>query len=106
VLDGLDECEENTLRVLLLRIVSLLSADVPSSTRGAFKLAIVSRDMLGLQDCTRIRLDPDNDAKVVSDIDPFVSARVAELSGIEGLSHNFRTSVQTTLLERAEGTFL
>ena len=40
VLDGLDECEESTLRVLLPRIVSLITGESSSSTKGTFKLAI------------------------------------------------------------------
>jgi hypothetical protein len=107
VLDGLDECDKGTLRVLLPRIVSLLTDEASSSTKGTFKLAIVSRDMPGLRSCTtRVRLDPDNDEKVVGDIELFVSARVAELSRIEGFNDDFRASVQTALLARAEGTFL
>jgi hypothetical protein len=42
VLDGFDECEESTLRVLLPRLVSLPARGAPSSTKSAFKLAIVS----------------------------------------------------------------
>jgi hypothetical protein len=107
VLDGLDECEESTLRMLLPRIVSLLPGESSSSTKGRFKLAIVSRDIAGLRGCaTRLRLDPDNDEKVVGDIELFVSARVGELSRIEGCDEDFRAAVQTALLERAGGTFL
>ncbi|KAF3028327.1 hypothetical protein E8E12_000223 [Didymella heteroderae] len=106
VLDGLDECEENVLKVLLPRIVSLLTSETPSSTKGGFKLAIVSRYMPGLQGCMSIKLDPDNDEKVNDDIERFVSTRVAELLRIEGFNDDFRASVQTTLLKRAEGTFL
>jgi hypothetical protein len=107
VLDGLDECEDSTLRVLLPRVVSLLTGDALSSAKGMFKLAIVSRDLHGLRGCTaRMRLDPDNDEQVVSDIGLFVSARVRELSRIEGFDDDFRASVQLALLQRAEGTFL
>ncbi|KAF5851452.1 hypothetical protein GGP41_004293, partial [Bipolaris sorokiniana] len=106
VLDGLDECEDSTLRGLLPRLVGLLAGGTPSLTSGVFKLAIVSRDLLGLQDCPRVRLDPDNDEKVVRDIKLFVSARVTGLSRIQGFNEDFRTLVQTTLLQRAEGTFL
>ncbi|KAF2006539.1 hypothetical protein P154DRAFT_415515, partial [Amniculicola lignicola CBS 123094] len=106
VLDGLDECEESTLRMLLLRLVSLLAGKAPSSSHGMFQLAIISRDLSTLQGCKRIRLDPDNNEKVVSDIERFVSARVEELSRIEGFTNDFRASVQTALLERAKGTFL
>jgi hypothetical protein len=107
VLDGLDECEESTLRELLPRVVSLLTGESSSSTKGTFKLAVVSRDLPGLRGCTtRVRLDPDNDEKVVGDIELFVFARVGELSKIKGFDDNFRSAVQTDLLKRAEGTFL
>jgi len=105
VLDGLDECEESTLSALLPRIVSLLASEAPS-TQSTFRLAIVSRDMSALQGCRRVRLDPDNHEKIVSDIELFVSTRVHELSRIEGFDDEFRASVQTALLERAKGTFL
>jgi ankyrin repeat protein len=106
VLDGLDECEESTLRVLLPRLIGLLAGGALSSSKGRFKLAIISRDIPGLQGCTRIRLDPDNDEKIASDIELFVSARVQKLSRIEGFNNNFQSSVQKALLKRAEGTFL
>ncbi|CAN9196308.1 unnamed protein product [Alternaria alternata] len=107
VVDGLDECEQSTLRGLLPRLVGLLAGGTPSSTHSTFKLAIVSRDMPSLRGCTtRVRLDPDNDKKVAGDIKLFVSARVAELSRIEGFNYDFRASVQAVLLARAEGTFL
>jgi hypothetical protein len=107
VLDGLDECNEGTLRGLVPRLVTLFAGDTPSSIKGAFKLAIISRDMPYLRGrCTRIRLDRDNDEKVDSDIKLFVSARVEELSWIEGFDDDFRASTQAALLERAGGTFL
>jgi ankyrin repeat protein len=107
VLDGLDECEDSTLRGLLPRLVGLLAGGTPISTHGTFKLVIVSRDIPGLRSCTmRVRLDPDNDKKVGDDIQLFVSARVAELLRIDGFNNDFRASVQAALLARAEGTFL
>jgi ankyrin repeat protein len=107
VIDGLDECDESATRVLLPRIVGLLTANV-SSTTGMFKLAVISREIHALRgcSCSRIKLDPDNDAKVDSDIELFVSTRVQELSGIEGFNNDFRSFVQESLVERAEGTFL
>ena len=92
--------------MLLPRIVSLLTGKSALSTKGTFKLAIISRDLPGLQGCPRVRLDPDDDEKVVGDIELFVSARVRELSRIEGSHEDFRASVQTALLQRAEATFL
>jgi ankyrin repeat protein len=107
VLDGVDECDESSLRVLLQKVVNLLTLN-NSSIAKTFKLVVVSREIHALRgcDCSRIRLDPDNDAKVDSDIELFVSTRVQELSRIEGFNNDFRSSVQATLLQRAEGTFL
>jgi len=56
-------------------------------------LTIVSRDIRGLQGCTSVRLDPDNDEKVVGNIELFVSARVDELFRIEWFNDKFRVSV-------------
>jgi ankyrin repeat protein len=107
VLDGLDECDESTTRVLLPRMVGLLT-DRTSLTMCAFKLVVVSRDIHALRgcSCSRIRLDPDNDAKVDSDIELFVSTRVQELSRMEGFNNDFQSYVQEALLCRSEGTFL
>ncbi|KAF2451234.1 hypothetical protein P171DRAFT_400591, partial [Karstenula rhodostoma CBS 690.94] len=110
VLDGLDECHEDTLRSLVPRIVDLLSCQGSTQDLArkkiAFKLAIVSREIPGLQKCTRLRLDPDNDEKVASDIERVVTTKVNELSHIPGFDGTLRKAVETTLLKRAEGTFL
>lgn len=106
VLDGLDECEETSVRILLPRVISLLAGEVSSTNQAKFKLIIISRDLPGLRGCEQVRLDPDNDEKVIGDIKLFVSARVKELFNIEEFNEEFRSSVQTVLLERAEGTFL
>jgi hypothetical protein len=106
MLDGLDECDESTLRVLLPRLVSLLTENTLFLANSMFKLAIVSRDIPSLQCSTRVKLDPDNDEKVVGDIKLFVYTRVAELSRIEGFNNEFQAYVQTALLEGAKGTFL
>lgn len=106
VLDGLDECEASAVRVLLPKIRALLAGQSVLASSGIFKLVIVSRDIHELRGCTRVRLDPDNDEKVASDIERFVSAKVKELSKIEGFDAEFQSYIQTALLKRAEGTFL
>lgn len=69
-----------------------------------FKLAILSRNFPGLRSCTtRVKIDPDNDERVASDIELFVFAPVEELSGIEGFNDKFRKSVHDSLLRRTEG---
>jgi ankyrin repeat protein len=107
VLDGLDECDGSSLRVLLQKVVNLLTLN-NSLIAKTFKLVVVSREIHALRgcDCSRIRLDPDNDAKVDSDIELFVSTRVQELSRIEGFNNDFQLSVHESLLQRAGGTFL
>jgi hypothetical protein len=106
VLDGLDECDEDTLRVLVPKIVNMFSPESSQPTTTASKVVTLSRDVPGLQGCPQVKLVPDNDERVASDIELFVFAKVKELSRIEGFDEEFRTAVQKTLLERSEGTFL
>ncbi|KAL5344358.1 hypothetical protein ACLOAV_010616 [Pseudogymnoascus australis] len=106
VLDGLDECDEPTTRVLIPKLVYLFDSE--SSPVGAqnFKLIVVSRDIPALRTCARVSLDPDVRRQVATDIERFVSARVTELENIDGFSDKFRTMVEQSLLKRSEGTFL
>ncbi|PSN59264.1 hypothetical protein BS50DRAFT_260919 [Corynespora cassiicola Philippines] len=106
VIDGLDECNEDERKTLVPRIVSLLSSKTPSSATQTFKMVLVSREMRGLRDCATMKLDPDNNENVASDIERFVSTRVESLSKMEGFDDGLRAYVRNTLLMRAEGTFL
>ncbi|KAJ4302834.1 hypothetical protein N0V90_001725 [Kalmusia sp. IMI 367209] len=89
VLDGLDECDEDSRRILVSKLVDLLSPKNSSPATAVIRLAIVSREVLGLQDCARVKLDPDNNEGVASDIERFISARMNEVLWIEG-SRRFR----------------
>lgn len=105
VLDGLDECDQTGLRALLPRLANVVSPRIPSPSATGLRLAIISRDMPRLQRCATVKLDPDYNEKVISDIELFVSVRLDELSIIEGFDE-IRMAVQKTLRGRAEGTFL
>jgi ankyrin repeat protein len=105
VLDGLDECDEDTLKALIPKIVDMFSPENSQPT-AKLQLVIVSRDIAGLQGCAQVKLDPDNDKQVAGDIELFISVKVKELLRIEGFNEEFSTIVQKTLLERSEGTFL
>lgn len=105
VLDGLDECDQDTVRLLVPKIIDLFSPETPQPTDKAFKLVIVSRDIPSLHSCARVKLDPDNDGLAANDIERFISIRVQELLRIEGFKE-LRATVQKALLERSEGTFL
>ena len=106
VLDGLDECNEDTSRVLVPKIADMFSPQKSQPTITGFKLVIVSRDIPGLQGCAQVKLNPDNNQRVTNDLERFISVRVQELSRIEGFNEAFRTITQNDLLKRAEGTFL
>jgi ankyrin repeat protein len=106
VLDGLDESDKEATQILLPRLVDLLSPTLQSPLSTTFRLIVVSRNISGLGDCTRIKLDPDNNESVHGDIEKFISIRVRDLSKVIGSRHECEIEVQTTLLKRAEGTFL
>jgi hypothetical protein len=106
VLDGLDECDEETLKVLVPKIVDLFSLENSQHTTKAFKLVIVSRDIPNLRGCAQVKLDFDNDEQVANDVELFTSAKARELSRIKGLNEELHAIVKETLLKHSEGTFL
>lgn len=67
---------------------------------------IVSRKIPGSIISTQVKLDLDNDERITSDIERFISIKVKQLPAIQRLDDKFRTTIQNTFLERAEGTFL
>lgn len=105
VLDGLDECDDSSSRALIAKLVSF-SLQHSQSTGRALRLAIVSRNLVGLEQCARVKLDPDNNEREINDVERFISFGINNLSRIPGFDGVFRTHVQNTLLERADGTFL
>ncbi|KAI1743227.1 ankyrin repeat-containing domain protein [Xylaria scruposa] len=107
VLDGLDECDDESSKKLVTKFIHFFSSDTSDRTDTRFKLVIVSRPGIArLNAFPRVKLDPDNDGLVNNDIELFISARVMEFSSIEGFSDAFRNDVKNTLLNQAEGTFL
>ncbi|KAI7385771.1 hypothetical protein KC336_g17904 [Hortaea werneckii] len=107
VLDGLDECDEDSQRWLVTKLVELMSVDGSESSNHVFKIAIISRpEVFGLSECAQVRLDPDNDEQVGKDIRTFVSSRVQKLASGVSLSAELHHAVQTELFKRSEGTFL
>ncbi|MCJ1324005.1 hypothetical protein MMC10_000667 [Thelotrema lepadinum] len=100
-IDGLDECDEESIKVLLTRFRNL-----PQKNDNPFKLAIVSRDLHSLHKIPTIRLDSDIDDQAETDIERFILSKVEELSDIDGFDDEFGTYVKETFLKRAEGTFL
>jgi hypothetical protein len=109
VLDGLDECDEAGLRFLIPKLMQEFSKEARTCGRKSFRLATVSRPsgiMGGMYGCEQISLDDDNSELVKGDLEQFIHARVKEIEGVEGFGDELREYVKTTLLQRAEGTFL
>ena len=111
VLDGLDECDEVSLEVLLRRFAALFSTKANKSSTCHLNLIAVSRDLPDfipelLSSFPRIRLDPDADTEVSDDIDRFIEARVDELSTQRQYPEQLRLYVKRVFQNRAQGTFL
>ncbi|PVH81398.1 hypothetical protein DL98DRAFT_559917 [Cadophora sp. DSE1049] len=89
VLDGLDECEQESLRQLLDAVGSCLSKS-GEKARPRLKLIILSRPQ----------------PTISHDVERYIFAKVAELASEQNLSDEMVAQVQQTLLAGADGTFL
>ena len=111
VLDGLDECDEASLEVLLTKFAALLSAKFNKSSVCHLNLIVVSRDFPDfipelLSRFPRIRLDPDADTEINHDIYQFIEVKVNELSELRQYPESLRVHVKKVFQTRAQGTFL
>ena len=111
VLDGLDECDEASLKVLLGRFAALFSTETNESSACHLNLLVVSRD---LPDCIpellssfpRLCLDPDANTEINNDIDLFIETKAKELSRRKKYPDDLRIHVESVFRHRAQGTFL
>lgn len=104
VLDGLDECDDESIRFLTRNLVDCFSSETFEPAK--FRIIIVSRTLTGLKTFQEVKLGPDNNEHTDSDIQRFVSQKVQELGlAISGFNE-IKEQVHKVLLERAEGTFL
>lgn len=115
LLDGLDECDDDTINVITEKLSLIFSDRNNQSLRPhRLKLAIISRPFLGHQanamsrmsSIQGIRLDPDFDIAVGNDLRAFINQRVAELSQEKDYSPRLRDHVKKTFGEKSDGTFL
>ena len=108
VLDGMDECEKNSLYMILDKFKKLFRTN-PRTFQ--FNLIIASRDepkaipqlLLGFP---RMRLDPDADTEINQDIGSFIEAKVNELSILGQYPPQLSEHIKKTFRDRAQGTFL
>ncbi|KAF7505691.1 hypothetical protein GJ744_000540 [Endocarpon pusillum] len=111
VLDGLDECEEDSLMCLLKKFEALFSAKHYNSSASRLNLIAISRDLPDfipdiLSSFPCIRLDMDTDTEINSDICRFIEMKVNELSIYRHYPEQLRVHIREVLLDRANGTFL
>lgn len=109
VLDGLDECEKESLGRLLDAVGNYLSKS-GEKARPRLKLIILSRPQPAvlenkLGQCQRIQLDA-SDAEISRDVERYILAKVAELASEQNLDEEKVAQVQQALLAGADGTFL
>jgi len=107
VLDGLDECDEHSSEMLSEKLKGFFS----TSQTTCLKLIAVSRELpdyipRAMSSFPHIRLDPDSGREINSDLRRFIAFKVNELSIEKSYSNDLRASIESTLLERAKGTFL
>ncbi|OAT14139.1 ankyrin repeat-containing protein, variant 2 [Blastomyces gilchristii SLH14081] len=109
VLDGLDECEEESLKQLL-DVLSEYFSNSEAKPNTYLKVILLSRPQPGplkskLHRFPRIKLD-DSDVEIQKDVEKYISAKVAELAAENILSEDRLRQVSQTLMASAEGTFL
>lgn len=105
ILDGLDECDQESRDWLASKFYSLDAESDIQNTHPP-KIIVVSRYIPRLRLCNKLRLDPDYNGKIGEDVQRFVSARVQDLWDLGGFDEAPRRHVESTLLERSEGSFL
>ena len=111
VLDGVDECDEASLKILLGKFAALFSAKTDRSSPCRLNLLIVSRGLPDfipnlLSNFQCISLDLDASAEVKNDINIFIEAKVEELSRRQQYPEALRVHVAKAFRKRAQGTLL
>ncbi|KAJ5692828.1 ankyrin repeat protein [Penicillium macrosclerotiorum] len=109
VLDGLDECEKESLRQLLNALEDCFFGS-EETRRPNFKLILLSRSQPAILEnklsrSRRIKLD-DADIEVAKDVEKYVSAKVTELASQNTLSEEMLAHIRQALMAGADGTFL
>ena len=109
-LDGLDECDEDGLKDFWVKIESLYKSEPQQRSEHSshsLKLLVVSRNhpysiQQAMDTLPRLRLEPDNEQRVASDISKFVDNRMSSLR----CPSETRQYIKKKLCDRSEGTFL
>lgn len=106
LLDGLDECDDASADVIKKKFGGL---NQPGSSN--LKLVVLSRPPQPHHyrwptGTPLIRLDPDSDPQVHSDISRFIEHSVAQLAEAKNYPESLQARIREVLTEKANGTFL
>ncbi|KMU77168.1 Pfs [Coccidioides immitis RMSCC 3703] len=109
VVDGLDECEDESLKLFLDSLHSLFLGSKPLNTR--FKLLLLSRAQptfieSKLGRFPRLDLDVDCRHELRRDVEKYITAKVNELELEDQLEESRLKIVREALEKGADGTFL
>ncbi|KAL6868855.1 hypothetical protein ACO1O0_000178 [Amphichorda felina] len=110
VLDGLDECEEDSLRRLLFKIETIFQSNQQND--HSLKFVVLSRRHPSILEETlgahpHLKLDPDSDTEVRHDVKLFISSRVKELATRRKIDNQLLIShIERVLQQKCENTFL
>jgi len=109
VLDGLDECDESSLEILVAKFKSLFSLETRPSHR--LKLIVVSRNIPRfipeqLNGFPRIQLDTDSDGQINDDLQKFINDKVEQLPAYSLCPERLQIRLKENFRDRAQGTFL
>lgn len=110
VLDGLDECDEDSLRRLLFKIETIFQSNQQND--HSLKFVVLSRRHPSILEETlgahpHLKLDPDSDTEVRHDVKLFISSRVKELATRRKIDNQLLIShIERVLQQKCENTFL
>lgn len=103
IIDGLDECDEDSRQWLMNQLVSMNS----SGDVGNFKIAVVSRGFrTKLPEVNQVRLDHDYSEEIRSSVKVFVESKAKELFCQFEFDQAISKTVELKLAEGAQGVFL
>ncbi|UPK95450.1 hypothetical protein LCI18_006385 [Fusarium solani-melongenae] len=103
IIDGVDECHSS--HQLVKKLYDYCKLQARSNDNAGLRLALIGRDIDGLDAFPGIKVDPDNEENVNEDVKRLISSSLEPLARIQGFD-GIRSRVEKSLLERAEGTFL
>ncbi|KAF5539867.1 vegetatible incompatibility het-E-1 [Fusarium mexicanum] len=107
VVDGLDECDEYSIKALAGRFSELLSSE--NQGRRNFRILLTSRHPYQQDNFSAefsvIRLDADAHKHNVKDVQRLISHNVSNIAHKHGWSQDFQDHINRSLTKRAGGSF-